>query len=168
MFEFSIFISSLIAQAPLVVVTILAVLLYLERRLDRVDDRLNKIENRLSRVEDSISALIDFNDLLLSIQVSKGILSDVEHKILSTFLTRIRPPYSSKYYTKEIAEKLNQLLHKDLNEYTWEDLFELEKIYEILMKEAEVSGKREYAKYAGKLRVFIAISEKVHHHPKKS
>ena len=150
MFEFSIFISSLIAQAPLVVVTILAVLLYLERRL-------NRLEDRLSRVEDSINALIDFNDLLLSIQVSKGILSDVEHKILSTFLTRIRPPYSSKYYTKEVAEKLDQLLRKDLNEYTWEDLFELEKIYEILMKEAEVSGKREYAKYAGKLRVFIAI-----------
>jgi len=103
--------------------------------------------------------LIDFNEAFLSIQVSKGIVSGSGFKALSALLETARPAYRSRYYTKEVYEKLGQLLKKDPDEITWDVVFELEKIYDLLLKEEVESNRVELARYAGKLKALIAIAK---------
>jgi len=187
-------VSTLVAQAPLIAVATLVLILYIERRfrpievriaslesrVSLLENRVGSLENRISSLEGrmssietrlthieailaehskSLNTLIDFNEALLSIQVSKGIVSSSEFKALSALLEAARPAYRSRYYTKEVYEKLGQLLKKDPDEITWDDVFELEKIYDLLLKEAVESDRVDLARYAGKLKALIAIAK---------
>ena len=165
------------SQAPLVAAAVLAVMLYMERRLRdleaRIDDRIGKVESRIGGVEGrigglegrvqelarSVKVLVEFTEALLSIQMSRGLLTDQEFRALSALLAVARPPHSSPYYTREVYERLGQLLQKDPNELTWDDVFELENIYELLIKEAEATGRQDLERYAAKLRVLIAMAK---------
>jgi len=142
----------LVAQLPLVAVVVLVLVLYMERRFSNV-------ERRLGDVVRCIGVLVDFNEVLLGIQVLRGSVSDSEYRALAALLSSARPVHSSRYYTKEVYERLGELLRKDPNELTWDDVFELERIYELLLKEAEVSGRSDLVRYAGKLRVLIAMAK---------
>ena len=179
--DLTMIISTLIAQCPLIAALVLTLILYVERRLNNVvssidkrfgdiekrfhniDKRFDDIEKRLSGIDvklsefsKSLNMIIDFNEILLSIHVSKGLVTNVEYKALSTLLLRARPTTSSKYYTKEVYERLGQLLQKDPDELTWNDIFELEQICELPLKESVESNKLELARYAGKLKALIA------------
>jgi len=103
--------------------------------------------------------LIDFNEVMLSIQISRGLITDAEYRALTVLLSSARPIYKSKYYTKEVYEKLGLLLKKSPDEITWDDVFELEKIYDLLLKEAIESKRDDLARYAGKLKALIAIAK---------
>ena len=145
-------VSQLVVQAPLVAVAVAVLMVYIERRI-------NKLENRLNDVVRSINSLIDFNEAFLSIQISKGLLTDTEYYAMRTLLAVSRPLPRSKYYTKEVYERLGQLLSKGPNEITWDDVFELERIYSLIVKEWEETGREDLLRYSGKLRVFIAIAK---------
>jgi len=135
----------------------------LESRVSSLDGRVNSLEARLARVEailtehsKSLNTLIDFGETLLSIQASKGVVSDSEYGALSALLEAARPVYTSKYYTKEAYEGLGQLLRKSPNEITWDDVFELEKIHDLPLKEAVESDRDDLAGYAERLETFMA------------
>ncbi len=208
--DLTIVLSTLLAQAPLVAITILVILLYVERRFnafehridarfEKLENRINSLEHRVSKLEDrvsmlenrigalehrvgrledmfsklkdlvgelghrisglrsSINALVSFNELLLSIQTSKGYLTATEYGALSRMLSQAKPFAESKYYTKETEKKLLEILSKAPDEITWEDVFEMEKIRELLYKEAEATGDNYYAKYADMLRALMAL-----------
>jgi len=145
-------VSSLIAQAPLVAVAVLILVLYIERRL-------RPIERVLEEHSRSLSILIDFNEVLLSIHISRGLITDTEFRALAALLSTAKPAYRSKYYTKEVYDKLDEILRKGPDEITWDDVFELERIYNLLLKEASESKREDLARYAAKLRVFIAMAK---------
>ncbi|ADM28666.1 conserved hypothetical protein [Ignisphaera aggregans DSM 17230] len=145
-------ISSLVAQLPLIAIAILILILYIERRL-------KPIESRIEEYSRSLNTLIDFNEVMLSIQISRGLITDAEYRALTVLLSSARPIYKSKYYTKEVYEKLGLLLKKSPDEITWDDVFELEKIYDLLLKEAIESKRDDLARYAGKLKALIAIAK---------
>ena len=72
-------------------------------------------------------------------------------------LSHARPATKSKYCTKETGKKLLEILFKSPDGITWEDVFEMEKIRELLYKEAEATGDNYYAKYADMLRALMAL-----------
>jgi hypothetical protein len=47
----------------------------------------------------------------------------------------------------------------DLDQYTWDHVFELERIAELIMKEAVKSNRRDLAAYVGRLRAFIVLTQ---------
>ena len=55
--------------------------------------------------------------------------------------------------------RLLELLNKPLDEYTWDDVFELERIADLMFKEACRSRRDDLSAYSGKLRVFIDYSK---------
>lgn len=159
-------VSLLVTQAPLVATAIAILVVYIERRIAYVEKRLSGLESRLGGLESrldeitrSVNSLVDFNEALLSIQVGKGLLAGTEYKALQTLLAVSRPQPKTKYYTKEVYERLGQLLSKDPDELTWDDVFELEKIHDLLIMEWRESRREELARYAGKLRVAIAMAK---------
>ncbi len=186
--DLSVLLSTLAAQAPLAAAVVLALILYVERRLGdlrdrlesslgsvehRLENRLSSLELRLSGIESKLSSLelglsdlrravvslIEFNESLLSVLLARGAVLEPEYAALSRLLHVCRPAHSSRYYTKEVYDRLGQLLSKRPEEITWNDVFELEHICELLFKEAEVSGRRDLERYAAKLRVLIAMAK---------
>ena len=131
----------------------------LENKLVSLENRVSRLEMRLESIAKSVSGLIDFNEILLSIHVSRGLMSDSEYRSLVGMLNALRPPSSSKYYTKEVYERLGQLLSKGPNEITWDDVFELEKIFDLLIKEGLESNRDDLIKYAYMLRVAIGMAK---------
>lgn len=132
----------------------------LEQRLSSLDQRVARLELRLSNIERSFGILVSFNESLLSILYSRRILSSEESATLKALLAQVRPLAESRYYTKEVAEKLDRILAKELDELTWDDVFELERIFQALVDEAAISDEkraRELIWYAGKLKVYKAL-----------
>jgi len=121
---------------------------------NRIDGRFAGIENRLDRLE---KMFYSYNELLLKILESKNILTPVEAMTLVHTLKALLPTGMSKYYTKEVEEKLRKLLDKDLNEYTLQDTRELENIADLMFEEYVVSKRKELLDYGERLRVFAQV-----------
>ncbi len=115
------------------------------------------LSRRIDKLEQSIGQLINFNDVLLTVFQSRGLLSPEEILILCSFLRNIVSRPWSKYYTEEVRRRLPELLSKPLDEYTWDDIIELEKIVDLMFKEGCASNRKDLVSYSGKLRAFIAI-----------
>ena len=143
MISLEFFITSIISQAPFVVLVI--VVLYYS------------LGSRIDRIYQGILHLMNLNDSLLLMLQSKGIFSDSEVIALRTYLISILPTVQSKYYTEEVRRRLLELLNKSLDEYSWNDVFELEKIADLIFKEGCKSRREDLISYSGKLRAFIAI-----------
>jgi len=139
-------------QFPLIAVAVLILVLYVEKRL-------RPIARMLGENSRALNTLIEFNEALLIIHISRGLVTDAEFRALSALLTAERPPHGGRYYTEEVYDKLGEILKKGPDEITWDDVFELERIYDLLLKEASESGREELARYAAKLRVFIAMAK---------
>ncbi len=163
--------SMLLSQAPLVVIAILVLILYFERRLSSIDQRFNTlassidrrfdvVERRLDVIEDRLSSVISFNEALLSILLSKGMLLETEYKALSLALPRVRAPGGSQYYTREVEEKLFSIIDRLTNDpktATWDDVLELERIYEIIWDEIEVTRDRKRRRALVQLSVTVKV-----------
>lgn len=143
-------ISTLVAQAPLVAILLLVILLYMERRF-------SDIKLTIKELGRSVNSLITFNEALLYIFHSKGMVTDTEYRGLQALLDSMRSLISSKYYTEEVAKRLAELLRIDINDYTWEYIFELQRIADLMMKEARETDREDLVRYVGWLRVFIAL-----------
>lgn len=136
----------LLPLTPVIVVIALIVMYYELRILSSKIDGLN------SRIDD----LIEFNGSLIEILGARNILSPDTVIALRAFLKAMMLSGSSKYYTKDVEERLRSLLDKEPEELTLEDLKELERIADILSKEAIETGRYELSRYAARLRVYIA------------
>jgi hypothetical protein len=169
--DITVILSMLLSQAPLVVIAILVLIIYFERRLSSIDQRFSTlassidrrfdvVERRLDVIEDRLSSVINFNEALLSILLSKGVLLETEYKALSLALPRVRTLGGSQYYTKEVEEKLFSIIDRLTNDpktATWDDVLELERIYDIIWDEIEVTRDRKRRRALVQLSVTVKV-----------
>jgi len=137
-------ISALLSQALLAAVIILVLILYAERKF-------NVVENRLE-------SILNFNEALLLVLLSKGVISDSEYRLLLLMLSSSRVPAGSKYYTRDVERRLYEIIVRLTNDprtATWDDVTELEKIYDVIWDEIDATRDRK------RRRELIALSVKV-------
>jgi hypothetical protein len=163
--------SMLLSQAPLVVIAILVLIIYFERRLSSIDQRFNTlassidrrfdvVERRLDVIEDRLLSVINFNEALLSILLSRGMLLETEYKALALALPRVRTPGGSQYYTKEVEERLFSIIDRLTNDpktATWDDVLELERIYDIIWDEIDATRDRKRRRALVQLSVTVKV-----------
>lgn len=142
----------------------------LEQRLEGLEDRIGRLEGWMSRIEDRISrlegAVLSYNELLLKILEAKGVITQVESYALLQALRASLPHASSRFYTKEVEERLRALLEKDPKEYTLEDVRELERIADLMFEEYRVTRRKDLLEYQAKLRVAAQVVRIVFVEPK--
>ena len=78
-------VSILLSQAPLATVIILVLILYAERKFNVVGNRLE--------------SMLNFNEALLLVLLSRGVISDSEYRLLSLILPSSGVSAGSRYYT---------------------------------------------------------------------
>ena len=165
---YEVIVATLASQAPLTAIAVATLYYLLSRRIDKLELRLTKLEVRIDNLEvrmsnleqdmkRGFSNLASFNDTLITLLQTKTVISEGEALVLKNYLRTITPGTSTKYYTEEVRKRLLELLDKKLSEYTWEDVFELEEIAELINEEARVTGRMDLADYYGRLRAYIAI-----------
>ena len=155
------FLETIITQWPIAVITFITLILYLHLVFE---DRIRKlIREEIKGVREEFRSEIsklrrdigNFNEALLELLHAKQVITSTELIPLRMLLRSIVPYEKTKYYTREVREKLEKLLEKDIDEYTWEDVYEFEKIIKALEDEYDVSKREELLDYASKLRVFV-------------
>ncbi|AJB41724.1 MULTISPECIES: tropomyosin [Thermofilum] len=135
----------------------------LQAKLGEVDSKIDGVSTRLDKLEKGI---FGFNELLLKVLEEKGVVSRTEALTLLVALRGMIPGSRSKYYTKEVENRLRELLNKDPDTFTMDDIRELEDIAEIMEKEYTVSGRKELLDYAAKLRIGALVFKIVFVEPK--
>lgn len=103
------------------------------------------------------SGFYNYQETLVDFLAAKGVITVPEAALLRGSLKSLVPVSKSKYYTEEVRRRLIELLEKDVEEYTWEDVAELEKIANAIYKEYEETGREDLIEYYPKLRMFTAI-----------
>ncbi|AET33084.1 hypothetical protein [Pyrobaculum ferrireducens] len=179
MIDIGVVLSSLIAQAPLVAVVIITLYYTLDKKIGKLERRIERLENEVVRLENEVMrldkkieaiggvlsgqikslarAFYSYSDMLIRFLSAKGLVAEPEAVLLRGALDALIPVARSKYYTEEIREKLLKLLRKEIKDYTWDDVAELEKIAEAIYKEYEATGREDLLDYYPKLRMYIAI-----------
>lgn len=142
----------------------------IDERLNMIDSRINEMNMRLMRVEGEIMRLRDvflqYNEILLSVFEAKNILSKSEILALKGVLSSLKPNSASKYYTKDVAKRLDELLAKDPEELTLSDLEELRKIADLIWREGYESGREDLREYGMKLYLYTMLVKVVFIYPK--
>ncbi|MGB9705016.1 MAG: hypothetical protein ACPL3C_06170 [Pyrobaculum sp.] len=165
MIDIGVVLSSLIAQAPLVAIVIVVLYHILDKRIEKLERWVEKLDNKIESVRTELSgqikslarAFYSYSDTLIRFLSAKGLVAEPEAVLLRGALDALIPVARSKYYTEEIREKLLKLLRKEIKDYTWDDVAELEKIAEAIYKEYEATGREDLLDYYPKLRMYIAI-----------
>ncbi len=172
MIDIGVVLSSLIAQAPLVAAVIITLYYTLDKKIGKLERRIERLENEVMRLDKKIEAIggvlsgqlkslarafYGYSDMLIRFLSAKGLVAEPEAVLLRGALDALIPVARSKYYTEEIREKLLKLLRKEIKDYTWDDVAELEKIAEAIYKEYEATGREDLLDYYPKLRMYIAI-----------
>ncbi|MEM1609117.1 MAG: hypothetical protein QXG81_07595, partial [Ignisphaera sp.] len=135
----------------------------MERRFESLEKRASGVEERIARLENSLR---QFSEVLIGSLEVKGVFTSTEATALKNLVKALIPIPSSKYYTREVYERLKRLLDKDSNEYTMADIYELEEIADLIEKEGYESKRRELIDYAWKLRYFAMVAKVVFIYPK--
>ncbi len=91
---------------------------------------------------------IQYNETLLSLLEARGALSKGEVLALKGILSPLRPHPTSKYYTEEVARRLDEPLAKDPKELTLSDLRELERIGDLILGSSKLRlSRRDMARF---------------------
>jgi hypothetical protein len=143
-----------------VIVTVVASIASLAYWLGRKFAEIN-YEFRLFK-----NAFLQFNELLLTFLHQRNVLGDTEVSGLKAVLRALLPPTKSKYYTREVYERLVKLLDKDTKEYTMEDVEAFNEIADLIEKEGVERNDRRLIDYAYKLRLFALVVKVVIVYPK--
>jgi hypothetical protein len=142
----------------------------IDERFERINERFEKVNERFERLEREFSSFrdvfIQYNEILISLLEAKGILSKGEVLALRGFLGSLRPQPASKYYTEEVARRLDELLAKDPEELTLADLRELDRIADLIWNEGYESGRVDLREYAMKLKLYVMMVKVVFIYPK--
>ncbi|RFA96131.1 hypothetical protein [Pyrobaculum aerophilum] len=158
-------ISSLVAQAPLVVIAIILLYYKLDRKIDRLDRKIDDIRielgNQINELKHEIKSLTsgfyNYQNTLIDFLAAKGFVTPPEAVLLRGALRASLPYAMSKYYTEEVRKRLQTLLDKELDQYTWEDVAELENIAKLMYKEYIATGREDLLDYYPKLMMYAAI-----------
>jgi hypothetical protein len=113
-----------------------------KEKFSAIDERFEGLRGEVAGLRD---AFAQYNEVLLSVLETKGMLSRSEVLALKGVLSSLKPSPASKYYTEEVAKRLDELLAKDPKELTSSDLSELKRIADCIWREGYESNR-------GKLR----------------
>ena len=142
----------------------------IDERFKWIDKRFESVDERFKRLESEIAGLRDvftqYNEILLSLLEAKGVLSKSEMLALRGVLGSLRPHSVSKYYTKEVAKRLDELLAKDPDELTLSDLEDLDNIADLIWREGYESGRKDLREYGMKLKLYVMMVKVVCIYPK--
>jgi hypothetical protein len=139
------------------IITSIAILAYwLGKKFTEIDYRFKFFEN----------TFIQFSELLLAFLHQRNVLGDVEVSSLKAVLRALLPSTRSKYYTKEVYERLVKLLDKDVKEYTMEDVEAFNEIADLIEREGIERNDKRLIDYAYKLRLFALLVKVVIVYPK--
>ncbi|MBP1448407.1 MAG: hypothetical protein JZD41_00065, partial [Thermoproteus sp.] len=122
--------------------------------------RLREGVERLERV------IYSYNELFLKVLEAKGALSNTEALLLLRFLETAIPHSTSKYYTKEVEERLRALLRKNPDDFTMQDVEELWNIADLMFKEYRETRRRDLLEYQAKLRLAAQVIKVLFVEPK--
>jgi len=99
---------------------------WLGKKFNEIDYRFRLIDERFKAIEKEIrtlrDAIIQYNELLLSILESRGVVTKGEAVVLRGYLESLKPSATSKYYTKEVEKRLDELLAKEPEQLTLADV----------------------------------------------
>jgi len=142
----------------------------IDERFKEMDERFERVEERIEKLERGFSSLRDvltqYNETLLSLLEVRGVLSKGEVLALKGILSPLRPHPTSKYYTEEVARRLDELLAKDPEELTLSDIRELERIGDLIWLEGYESDRMDLREYGMKLKVYATLVKVVFIYPK--
>jgi hypothetical protein len=162
--------SILIPVLASILVSVASLAYWLGRKFTLIDERFEKVNERFERLEREFSSFrdvfIQYNEILISLLEARGILSKGEVLALKGFLGSLRPQPASKYYTEEVARRLDELLAKDPEELTLADLRELDRIADLIWNEGYESGRVDLREYAMKLKLYVMMVKVVFIYPK--
>jgi hypothetical protein len=140
----------------------------LEARLATVDSGLADVKNALEGVRGELfrvrgelgelkervrvmgEVVYNFHDAFINFLSGKGLVSNSGAVLLRGLLKQLSP---------EVRKRLLELLDKDIEAYTWEDVNELRKIAEAILNEYFETKREDLLRYYSKLRTYIAIIE---------
>jgi Flp pilus assembly pilin Flp len=137
------FISIIIA----IIVSTASLAHWLGKKFTEIDYRFKSLEN----------AFKQFNELLLTFLHQRNVLGEAEILSLKAVLRALIPSAKSKYYTKEVYERLVKLLDKDVKEYTMEDVEAFNEIADLIEREGIERNDKRLIEYAHKLRLFALV-----------
>ncbi|MEZ0318598.1 MAG: DUF2730 family protein [Pyrobaculum sp.] len=147
----------------------------IEKRIEKIEDRVQNLEEEVEKLEGSVQnvenelremkrefmsftkAVVDFQETFIEFLEVKGVVSRSEAVLLKGRLSQLTPTAKSKYYTPEVRERLLAILNKDIDDFTWQDVEELDRISELILKEYYETGREDLLSYYPKLRMFIAM-----------
>jgi len=155
--------SILIPVLASILVSVASLAYWLGRRFTLIDKRFERLEKEFSSFRD---IFIQYNEILVSLLEAKGMLSRGEVLAPKGFLGSLRPQPASKYYTEEVARRLDELLAKDPEELTLADLRELDRIADLIWNEGYESGRMDLREYAMKLKLYVMMVKVVFIYPK--
>jgi len=135
----------------------------IDERFNRIDERFSRVDERINRLE---KAFTQFSETLIMVLEYKGVFTSIEAASFRSLIKALLPSPSSKYYTREVYERLKQLLDKDPNEYTMADIDEMNKIADLIEKEGRASNREDLIDYSYKLRFYAMIAKVVYIYPK--
>jgi hypothetical protein len=162
--------SILIPVLASILVSVASLAYWLGRKFTLIDERFEKVNERFEKFEREFSSFrdvfIQYNEILISLLEARGILSKGEVLALRGFLGSLRPQPASKYYTEEVAKRLDELLAKDPEELTLADLRELDRIADLIWNEGYESGRVDLREYAMKLKLYVMMVKVVFIYPK--
>ena len=136
------------------IITVIIIYFLLSNKITNLERRVERLENRFSEIS---RGLLNYNIAIIDLLSSKGIVTRDEVLILKKFISTILTSSSGKYFTSEARAKLKKIIDKNLEDYTWEDLYEIEKIAELIRKEFYEVGDEKLIDLYWKLMMFIAM-----------
>jgi hypothetical protein len=146
-----------------ILVSVASLAYWLGRRFTLIDERFERLKREFSSFRDVV---IQYNEILVSLLEAEGMPFRGEVLALKGFLGSLRPQPTSKYYTEEVARRLDELLAKDPEELTLADIRELDRIADLIWNEGYESGRMDLREYAMKLKLYVMMVKVVFIYPK--
>jgi hypothetical protein len=161
---------NILATIASVSVAVASLGFWLGKKFTEIDYRFKLVDERFSSIEKEIrtlrDAIIQYNELLLSILESRGVVTRSEAAVLRSYLASLKPSASSKYYTKEVEKRLDELLAKEPEQLTLADVQELNKIGDLIWLEGYERDDEFLREYGMKLKIYATLVKVLFIYPK--
>ncbi|MCU7787588.1 hypothetical protein ODS41_06620 [Pyrobaculum sp. 3827-6] len=123
----------------------------------RISELKGMVEELRRDVKSLGVAFYNYQNTLIDFLATKGFVSASEAVLLRGVLRTLTPMARSRYYTEEVRRRLLELLDKDVESYTWDEVAELERIAKAIYQEYIATGREDLLEYYPKLMVYITI-----------
>jgi hypothetical protein len=144
----------------------------LRQDLSSLREDVYSLRSAVGRLDEGVKTLkmgvLGFNELLLEVLREKSVITGVEYTSMPRALRAYIPTSASKYYTEEVRKRLIGILDKSPDDYTMDDVYELRRIADLMVKEYYESGEKreDLLDYAGQLYAASLMMKDLYVKPK--